>query len=742
MENLKDLQKYGSLESFALDQTEEFLRPKTFLDYIFTLGVIFWLITAVILTENLSVRATIFGILILLFLIIPFSKYFIQQDVDIPSPLNRAMKILIAFIIIDIFGPTIADDELWDQTLLSLSYVELETLFACLLTPFSIIWNRFNPTTLHLGYFHYIGEIFRGVWTASLVTLILRGFSVLTIPQDFLVELESLLILGLGFNIVGLILPRPLQRTQYSIDTLLKQSLLFKTRIERVRDGFLSTSIILLIFLWLPNWIINQREFIEYSAFILLIIGILLLISPQKRRTNGIGTTLRSLTGNLIDPSSQIGNRVQNFAETIQQTSFEKPNRVFTIPSDDLKIFSKGKTSVSARKGSIAVPTVTDKGTTLVLMGQSEIQTEDEKQEVQTKNVEGTTTIWVPPEEWNEMKVQLESKEINELTETELIKAGLDSTTDLYNKANRAISQLRNWKGPQNLFSSVFDTSPSKYAVTETKDYTYIRLPGILVYERKGINLVQILGGLVQVVDIKGVGEYVKILGGLVTVMQTPDYEFVQTPFVSVLETPVGEVVKVFGIKIQEGEKIDMDQARHEILGAQERFNRLFTNQVENLFENNIPNLLLSNSKGEQEGFLLGESEAISDKTFRPTRKRKVKAHRYIQEFPKKDTSIELKSKIKSNHYVEKEEFHEVKIGSEYEYDEDGYPINHPEINSIEEELSQIKSSLEKMDEKFLNDEVSEQKHEEIVGRLKDKKDRLLKKKSDLSEKHRLKFLG
>ncbi|MHA2053712.1 MAG: hypothetical protein ACW99F_08950, partial [Candidatus Hodarchaeales archaeon] len=592
MENLKDLQKYGSLESFALDQTEEFLRPKTFLDIIFTLGVIFWLITAVILTENLSIRATIFGILILLFLIIPFSKYFIQQEVDIPSPLNRAMKILIAFIIIDIFGPNVANDELWDPALIPLSYIELETLFACLLTPFSILWNRFNPTTLQLGYFHYIGDIFRGVWIAIIVTIILRGFSILTIPQNIFIELESLLILALGFNIVGLILPSTLQRTQYSIDTLLKQSLLFKTRMERVRDGFLSTSIILLIFLWLPNWIIDQREFIEYSALLLLIIGILLLLSPQKRRTNGIGTTIRSLTGNLIDPSTQIGNRVQNFAETIQQTSFEKPNRIFTIPSDDLKIISKGKTSVSAKKGSIAVPTITDKGTTLVLMGQSEIQTQDEKQDPQTKNVEGTTTIWVPPEEWNEMKLQLESKEIDELTETELIKAGLESTTDLYNKANRAISQLKNWKGPQNLFSSVFDTSRSKYAITETKDYTYIRLPGIFVYERKGINLVQILGGLVQVVDIKGVGEYVKILGGLVTVMQTPDYEFVQTPFVSVLETPVGEVVKVFGIKIQEGEKIDMDQARHEILGAQERFNRLFTDQVENLFESDIPNLL------------------------------------------------------------------------------------------------------------------------------------------------------
>ncbi|MHA2054345.1 MAG: hypothetical protein ACW99F_12180, partial [Candidatus Hodarchaeales archaeon] len=61
--------------------------------------------------------------------------------------------------------------------------------------------------------------------------------------------------------------------------------------------------------------------------------------------------------------------------------------------------------------------------------------------------------------------------------------------------------------------------------------------------------------------------------------------------------------------------------------------------------------------------------------------------------------------------------------------------------NSIEEELSQIKNSLEKMDQKFLNDEVSEQKHEEIVERLKEKKARLLKKKSDLSEEHRLKFL-
>ena len=464
--------------------------------------------------------------------------------------------------------------------------------------------------------------------------------------RTFHKELELLLILALIFNIIGLILPNTLQRTHFSIDTLLKQNLLFKTRIERMRDGFLSASIILLIFLWLPSWIISEREFIEYSAFILLIIGILLLLTPYQRRSNGIGTTLRSLTGNIIDPSTQIGSRVQNFAETIQETSFEKPNRVFTIPSDDLKIVSKGKTTISAKQGSIAVPTVTEKGTTLVLMGQSEIQTEDEKENLETKNVEGTTTIWVPPEQWDEIKLQLDSKDIDELTDKELIKAGLNSTTDLYDKANRAISQLKNWKGPQNLFSSVFDTAPSKYAITETKDYTYVRLPGIFVYERKGINLVQILGGVVQVVEIKGVGEYVKILGGLVTVMQTPDYEFVQTPFVSVLETPGGEVVKIFGIKIQEGEKIDLEQARYEIMGAQEKFSSLFTSQVESLFENDLPNLLLTNSEGEQEGILIGDSDVISDKIPKRKRRRKDKKLARFEKFPKKPVPSKGKGKI------------------------------------------------------------------------------------------------
>ena len=113
MENIQKIQKYGSLESFALDQTEEFLRPKTPLDYIFTLALIFWCIIAVTFTGDSAIRATLFGIILLLFLVIPFSKFFSGDERDIPSPLNRAVKILFGFILINIFSSASLSFELW-----------------------------------------------------------------------------------------------------------------------------------------------------------------------------------------------------------------------------------------------------------------------------------------------------------------------------------------------------------------------------------------------------------------------------------------------------------------------------------------------------------------------------------------------------------------------------------------------------------------------------------------------------
>ena len=727
MENIQKLQKYGSLESFALDQTEEFLRPKTPLDYIFTLVLIFWCIVAVIFSGDSPIRATLFGLILILFFVIPISKFFSNDERDIPSPLNRAVKILIGFLIIDIFSSASVTFELWDMSFPDLTYYEFESLMACILTPLAIIWNRFDLKTLQFGYFYYVGEVFRGFWIATIVIFTLKGFSILFLPESFNFELELLLLAALTFNILGIILPGNSPRQNVSINTLLRQNFALKNRKERVRDGFLSSSVILLVFLWL-GWVVNRKEVIEYLAFFFLIIGVLLLLVPQRKRTNGLNSVLNSLTGKIVDPNSQVGSRINEFASAIQETSFEKPARVFTIPTDDMKIISKGKTSISAKKGVIAVPTVTEKGTTLVLMGKSEISTETEEQEVSTKEVDGTTTIWVPPEEWDQIKLQLQSKNVSELTENELISAGLDSTSELFTNVKQAISQLKDWKGPQGIFSSVFDT-------------TLVRLPGIFVFEKLGVELVQILGGVVQVVEIKGVGEYVKILGGLITVLETPDYSFVQTPFVSVLETPVGEIVKVFGIRIQDGEKIDLDKARKEIAIAQERFDSLFNAQVENLFSGEMPNLLLTNSEGKQEGFLIGDSEYLSDqgvKTKRKNRKEDTKSTSSKKIIgPKVFTKAITIGPQTDQETEEKQEVQSI----EYQYDDEGIPIDHPKLLSLDNDLAQVEDSLEKVDEKFLNDEVSDQKHEEIIKRLKLKKSRITQEREKLVEKIRIRFV-
>ena len=131
------------------------------------------------------------------------------------------------------------------------------------------------------------------------------------------------------------------------------------------------------------------------------------------------------------------------------------------------------------------MPTVTEKGTALVLMGKSEVTTKTDEEKTDTKEVDGTTTLWIPPEEWDQIKFKFNQKDISELTDKELVTAGLESTTELFDKSKDAFSQLKNWKGPQGLFSSVFDTTPSKYTIKETKDYSLVRLPGVFVFEKR-----------------------------------------------------------------------------------------------------------------------------------------------------------------------------------------------------------------------------------------------------------------
>ena len=67
-----------------------------------------------------------------------------------------------------------------------------------------------------------------------------------------------------------------------------------------------------------------------------------------------------------------------------------------------------------------------------------------------------------------------------------------------------------------------------------------------------------------------------------------------------------------------------------------------------------------------------------------------------------------------------------------YDYDEHGIPINHPKIISVNKQIKKIEDSLDRIDEKFLNNEISEEKHEKMTSRFEEKKIVLEQKKEEI----------
>ncbi len=618
MENLKRFQKYSSLESFALHHTEQFLKPRTFLERVFLLVLFIWWISSVIFQGNAIFRALLFFAAIGLFFVIPIYT-FLRKDQISSSFLNRAVKILIFYVLILRLTSKEPVLEFWD-TSFPITFSETERTIVSILIPLVILGKSFSPETLKLGYIFYIGRILEGFWKAILVLFIFKGINLYHPVSIIPIDIELLLLFAYVAFLLGSLLPGIPPLRFLSISSLFEQYLALKSRTERFRDALFFSGITILIFLLL-DWLVTYRDLFQYLAFLGLVVGFLWIFAPKKPVEKRFSSLLGSISGQTIDPTSQLGNRVQNFAQTIRETEFQKPEKVYTIPTDGMEVIRKGKTTLTASQGSIVVPTVTPKGTALVLMGESEMETEAEGQQTIKTEIKGPITLWMPPKEWQSIVEQLIPIELIDLSKSELMAVGLDSLTEIFEMAKNALNDLQSWKGPKGLFSSVLD--PSKYAIAETKDYTMVRLPGIYVFESSEIELVQILGGIVKVIEIKGVVEYVQILGGVLTVMETPDYSFVQMPFLTVLETPQGQIVNILGFQIQEGERIDLTKAQERIMEDLQDYDSLFAKRIESLFQED-PQLILTESKGKKLGFIVGEDEVLGDTQRKLTKKRRV----------------------------------------------------------------------------------------------------------------------
>ncbi|MFX1247680.1 MAG: hypothetical protein ACFFBQ_09880 [Promethearchaeota archaeon] len=734
------LSKYRSLEGFALDQTEQFFKPRTFLDLVFLLLLIFWWMSAFLFPQTVLFRVTIFTSLIALFFFTPLYMIFFNDDEkSAASPLNRAGKIFIFYILILISTPNSSIPDILGSNL-PISYGELERTLVCILIPFTILLNSFSLKTLHIGYLFYIQSILQGFWRASLIFYFFKGIRLYHPLTIISIDFDLLLVVTYFMFLLGSLLPVAPKQVTLSATDLFNQYQALRTPVERIRDGLLAGGCILFIILFLQWVTLAYVELFQYTAFLSLLIGFILIFTPKKQNKIRFGSLMSAISGQaqVIDPTSQLGNRIQNFAQTIQETEFKTPEQVYTIPSDQMKLVSKGKTSLTAKKGTIAVPNVTEKGTALVLMGKSEMETETEEQVVSKEEIEGTTTIWLRPEEWDKIKLQLETKDLSELTKNELTNAGIDAVTEIFEKTKKALTDLKNWRGPEGLFSSVLDAAPSKYSITETADYSLVRLPGIYVFESSMLEMVNIFGGFLKVIEIKGVGQYVQVFGGFVTVLETPDYSFVQTPFVSVIETPHGERVRVFGIDIQEGDPINLEEIRSKIIQDKQSFDQLFTRRVETLFRED-PQLLLTDSKGRKMGFIVGEEEVMTDV---PRDVKGLKAIKDIKGLHRHEPKHKRPPSPPSpppSPQPKRKKIMGLEIGRETSSDavtldlnHEGVPEDHPQLLEIDEALARIEESIAATDDRLINNEISETKHTELINRLKQRREKLQREKSDL----------
>jgi len=118
---------------------------------------------------------------------------------------------------------------------------------------------------------------------------------------------------------------------------------------------------------------------------------------------------------------------------------------------------------------------------------------------------------------------------------------------------------FKNWQGPKalvaeaNIQAFLDSVQSGKYGITEEGGYSKVRLPGITVIESPEIQYVNIMG-IVKILEIPALGLN-SVDVPFVKIMESRDYEFVQGPGFTVLETPDGNIVNVFGINFSEGNK-------------------------------------------------------------------------------------------------------------------------------------------------------------------------------------------
>ncbi|MFX1255122.1 MAG: hypothetical protein ACFFCZ_26215 [Promethearchaeota archaeon] len=562
----------GNLSS---DVFQRFFRQRTFLEKSFFLVTLIWFIIAFLSSEVL-LRSLSFSLLIgNLFLFglertVQSSRDNILWEQNIFFPL--AFRTFLFYLPIHLIAIEVTAKRfiLFD---IPVPFWELERDIIALIF---LVATLFRSVDLRLlitfrDPINFVLKSLRGIWLCSLTLLIIGSLGYFVNIQSnsvffLLVQrpiIEYLVLGGLCANIIGSIRPIGKQST-LSIQDFRRTSIT-----ERARGGFLGSFFVLFVSIilgWLGNPAvtfvtgITSADFWATTAIMLLIVGILLFLPSKKPSERVSSSTALAPYIEGLDP--QIQKNVSQLGSLIQNLRVGAVREAYILPESN-QLFKQGNTTFRAEKGTLAIPIPAEgpsDSKAIVFVGKGQITTRNE-----IRAVDGPTTIVFSNEEWRAIKNNFIPQNWQELAQR----------LSLSNLIEKAIYEIQNWDGPGQLFSqlsSMTGVDSGKYFIRDTKEGTRISLPFFQIIENKNMEIVKL--PFLQIISVKGVGEYVKL--PFLRIIDTKQYDAVTSPFFSILSSENCEVANILGlINITEGdsrnlaaliEKVAADAFRFEAL--------------------------------------------------------------------------------------------------------------------------------------------------------------------------------
>ncbi|MHA2104769.1 MAG: hypothetical protein ACW981_15180 [Candidatus Hodarchaeales archaeon] len=643
----------GVLENLAADRAREFLRPKTPIEQLQLIVMVLWFLLAV-LSDDFVLQFIIFNVLILLILLNTFRAFLIKETEFRPL-LGSIFRLgifygLFLWINSNFVLPSGSSVSFTfnDQLLVENVFIFQQHTMGILFL-FGLFSNKFHIKLLTSGkrddYFDFIGDLLNALALIALSTVIFNQWNFLPkeplnqIPSDLLgfSILEMIIIIGLLTYFLGSISPRG--QTYRRLKSAQSLVLIQNTQLERLRFAALSAGLIIII-LDLLGFLIELQniQVIKNIGLILFVIGLLLFIFGTGTRRRGMRTDFWDSLKKGQVPSADIIKQnlpeaITQAKESIKDTIIDPDSQQFYKLNRDMPVIDKEKdqSKLTMKKDAVVVPVSESKdGVTVVFVGDSELQ---EKEDITEDS--GATTLLIPNSQWQDIYSNLEAiKPSDEMVQT-LALRGIETKEKLISYANQALDNFKNWQGPKamvaeaNIQAIIDSVQSGKYGVVEEKGYTKVRFPGITVIESPEITFVNIMG-FIKVLEIPSLG-LSSVNVPFVKVMESQDYEFVQGPGFTVLESPEGEIVNVLGMNFSEGNKQIVASKIRQIAEDQESLNRLMAGPLEEILEDPNKILALTQSlSGDKKMLMSGkENTIIEDASSAKINKKKRKKDKH-----------------------------------------------------------------------------------------------------------------